>query len=62
MRSKIKNILNKCYKDIIAIVVICIVTTIFLIHYYNIRNLDFSVPFRYTGTDEMSTLVEAKMV
>lgn len=62
MRSKIKNILNKCYKDIIAIVVICIVTTIFLMHYYNIRNLDFSVPFRYTGTDEMSTLVEAKMV
>lgn len=62
MRSKIKNILNKCYKDIIAVVVICIVTTIFLMHYYNIQNLDFSIPFRYTGTDEMSTLVEAKMV
>lgn len=62
MKSKIVILFKRCYKEIIAVIAISVAVTAFLMHYYNIQNLDFSIPFRYIGTDEMSTLVEAKMV
>lgn len=62
MKNNIIAFLKKIYKDCLAVLVMWLAVTAFLIHYYNIQDLDFSVPFRYIGTDEMSTLVEAKMV
>ena len=62
MKSKIVVLFKRYYKEIIAVIAISVAVTAFLMHYYNIQNLDFSIPFRYIGTDEMSTLVEAKMV
>ncbi len=62
MKNNVINFLKKIYKDCLAVLIMWLVITAFLIHYYDLQNLDFSVPFRYIGTDEMSILVEAKMV
>lgn len=62
MKQKLLQVIKKFYKDIITVIIIFIAVTLFLIHYYDINNLDFNIPFRYVGTDEMCTLVEAKMV
>ncbi len=59
-----KNIGMWCrnsYKDIIAIIFMAIIITAFLQYFYNIFSVDITIPFRYAGGDELSTLVEAKM-
>lgn len=62
MKKKLLQVIKKFYIDIITVIIMFIAVTLFLIHYYDINNLDFNIPFRYVGTDEICTLVEAKMV
>lgn len=62
MKEKMKNVIQYCYHDLIAVVVMLGMITIMLFHFLNLGSVvDWSVPFRYIGTDEMSTLVETKM-
>lgn len=61
MKEKIMSLLKKSYKDILAVLVIILMTTGHLFHFYGLQNMDMSVPFGYDGTDAMSSLVEAKM-
>ncbi|SDM38181.1 hypothetical protein [Lachnospira pectinoschiza] len=59
-----KNIGMWCrnsYKDIIAIILMAIIITAFLQYFYNIFQCNINIPFNYTGNDELSTLVEAKI-
>lgn len=62
MREKLGDWMKRCYKDIIALGVITIMTTLLLMYFYGVQNMDFSIPFGYDGTDTMSSLVTAKMV
>ena len=62
MKDRLGGVCKRYYKDLIAVIVMFIAVTLFLIHYYEINKQDFNIPFRYTGTDEICTLVEAKMV
>lgn len=61
MKEKVISFFKDTYKDIIAVLVIILMTTALLIHFYGLHNMDMSVPFGYDGTDAMSSLVEAKM-
>ena len=61
MKEKVISFFKNTYKDIIAVLVIILMTTALLIHFYGLHNMDMSVPFGYDGTDAMSSLVEAKM-
>lgn len=62
MKDRLGSVCRRYYKDLIAVIVMFMAVTLFLIHYYEINKQDFSIPFRYTGADEICTLVEAKMV
>ena len=62
MKEKLADWIKRCYKDIIALGVITVMTTLLLMYFYGVQNMDFSIPFGYDGTDTMSSLVTAKMV
>lgn len=51
MKEKVISFFKNTYKDIIAVLVIILVTTALLIHFYGLQNMDMSVPFGYDGTD-----------
>lgn len=60
MREKLENGIKRCYKDVIAVAVMTILTALLLMYFYGVHNMDFSIPFGYDGTDTMSSLVTAK--
>lgn len=62
MKEKFADWIKRCYKDIIALGVITVMTTLLLMYFYGVQHMDFSIPFGYDGTDTMSSLVTAKMV
>lgn len=45
MKEKVISFFKNTYKDIIAVLVIILMTTAFLIHFYGLQNMDMSVPF-----------------
>lgn len=45
MKEKVISFLKNTYKDIIAVLVIILMTTALLIHFYGLQNMDMSVPF-----------------
>lgn len=56
MKDRLGSVCRRYYKDLIAVIVMFMAVTLFLIHYYEINKQDFSIPFRYTGTDDSRAL------
>lgn len=62
MKEKLTNRMKRCYKDVIAVTVMTILTALLLMYFYGVHKMDFSIPFGYDGTDTMSSLVTSKMI
>lgn len=45
MKEKVISFFKNTYKDIIAVLVIILMTTALLIYFYGLQNMDMSVPF-----------------
>lgn len=45
MKEKVISFFKNTYKDIIAVLVIILMTTALLIHFHGLQNMDMSVPF-----------------
>ena len=60
--EKIKGHFKRQWKEYVGVLIMWLVIGLVLIFGYKLWNLDLDVPMAYAGGDEMSILVQAKML
>lgn len=62
MLDRVKNHFGRCWKEYVSAAALIVLIMIFLIGGYELWRIDLSYPLQYEGGDDMSILVDAKML
>lgn len=62
MKQKISDHMKKNWNEYVSVILMLFIITLGLIYKFNLVNFDMSYPLAYSGGDDMSMLVDAKML
>ena len=62
MKINFKKLWDKSYKDVMAVLAVTFLVTMWLFYFWDLQNMDWNVPISYAYGDDMSLLQSIRMV
>ena len=61
MKQKISNHMKNNWQEYASVILMLFIITVAMIYKFNLFNFDITYPIAYSGGDDLSMLVDAKM-